>query len=250
MIGTTRRPHEGKWRTDMSQTRHIALVADDDEFFRVAIEAILLDRLDIAEVIETGSLDEATERLGERDDITLALFDLAMPGMDSPANLAAVRETFPDMIIVMVSSSKRRSDVLGALEAGVHGYIPKGLGVDELTAALRTILAGSIYVPPLLAEVAGQESEGAGAPATEAETAAEPAPDLLARLTPRQRDVLELVVEGKANKEIARILDLGQGTVKIHLAALFRNLGVRNRSAAAVAGARLLSQAPSGKRDQ
>jgi len=63
---------------------------------------------------------------------------------------------------------------------------------------------------------------------------------VLARLTPRQRDVLELLVKGQSNKEIARTLDLGEGTVKIHLAALFRNLGVRNRATAAVAGAQLI----------
>lgn len=229
----------------MPETHHIALIADDDEFFRVAIKSILLDRLNIAEVIETGSLDEALGRLGERADITLALFDLAMPGMEGPANLGAVRETFPDITVVVVSSSRRRRDVLSALEAGAHGYIPKGLGVDELTSAVRSILNGSMYVPQLLAEVALHEDEELSPSARSAGAPGGSATEPLAKLTPRQRDVLELVVEGKSNKEIARILDLGEGTVKIHLAALFRNLGVRNRSAAAVAGARLLHAAQS-----
>ena len=222
----------------MSTVRHVALVADDDEFFRMAISSILLDRLGVAEVIEVGSLDEALERLGERADITVALFDLAMPGMQGPANLGAVRETFPDILTAVVSASRRRQDILTTLDAGAHGYVPKGMGVDELTQALRTILGRAIYVPPLLAQVSQDDPGGSGAtfPGLERRTSA----DVLARLTPRQRDVLELLVKGQSNKEIARALDLGEGTVKIHLAALFRNLSVRNRATAAVAGAQLL----------
>jgi DNA-binding NarL/FixJ family response regulator len=110
------------------------------------------------------------------------------------------------------------------------------LGVDDLTLALASILGGNIYVPPLLAQVSSDELGGTTFSGTDRRAA----PDVLARLTPRQRDVLELLVKGQSNKEIARTLDLGEGTVKIHLAALFRNLGVRNRATAAVAGAQIL----------
>jgi DNA-binding NarL/FixJ family response regulator len=224
----------------MTDVRHVALVADDDEFFRMAISSILLDRLGVAEVLEVGSLDEALERLGERADITVALFDLAMPGMMGPANLGAVRETFPDILVAVVSASRRRQDILTTLDAGAHGYVPKAMGVDQLTHALQTILEGSIYVPRLLAEVP-HDAAGDGA-SQYSGSDRRVTPDVLARLTPRQRDVLELLVVGKSNKEIARELDLGEGTVKIHLAALFRNLGVRNRATAAVAGAQLLGR--------
>lgn len=222
----------------MTDIRQIALVADDDEFFRMAISAILLERLGVAEVIEVGSLDDALARLGERGDITIALFDLDMPGMRGPANLGAVRETFPDIRTAVVSASRRRQDILTTLDAGAHGYIPKAMGVDDLTHALRAVLGGSIYVPPLLAQVPADGPDGSMQPFLGAERRS--APDVLARLTPRQRDVLELLVKGQSNKEIARTLDLGEGTVKIHLAALFRNLEVRNRATAAVAGAKLL----------
>ena len=109
-----------------------ALIADDDEFFRMAVRSILVNRLGIAEVTETASLDEALEKLSEREGVTLALFDLAMPGMESPANLSVVRELFPRTRVVVVSGSQRRRDILMALEAGVHGYVPKGLGVEDL----------------------------------------------------------------------------------------------------------------------
>ena len=222
----------------MTDVRRIALVADDDEFFRMAISSILLDRIGVAEVVEVGSLDEALERLAERGDITLALFDLAMPGMQGPANLGAVRETFPDVLTAVVSASRRRQDILTTLHAGAHGYVPKGMGVDDLTHALQAILDGTIYVPPLLAQVSPAEHDGSDLQFSGIDRRA--APDVLGKLTPRQRDVLELLVEGQSNKEIARTLDLGEGTVKIHLAALFRNLGVRNRATAAVAGAKLI----------
>ena len=223
----------------MTDIRHVALVADDDEFFRMAISSILLDRLGVAEVIEVGSLDEAMERLGERTDITVALFDLAMPGMHGPANIGAVRDTFPDIITAVVSASRRRQDILVTLEAGAHGYVPKAMGIDQLTHALQAILDGTIYVPPLLAQATPEGPDGAMSQFSGADRRA--APDILDKLTPRQRDVLELLVKGKSNKEIARELDLGEGTVKIHLAALFRNLAVRNRATAAVAGAQLLA---------
>ncbi|HEX2257231.1 MAG TPA: response regulator transcription factor [Afifellaceae bacterium] len=222
----------------MDDTKRTALVADDDEFFRIAIRSVLKDRLGVAKVIETASLDEALERLSEEPDIAVALFDLAMPGMESPASLGAVRELFPRARVVVVSASQRRRDVLMALEAGVHGYVPKGLGVDDLAKALQLVLDGFVYVPASLPEVASDRSRAEG----RTEQAPVPvATGPLAFLTPRQRDVLQLIVAGKSNKEIARGLKLGEGTVKVHLAALFRNLGVNNRAAAAAAGARLLS---------
>ncbi|MDX0107122.1 response regulator [Sinorhizobium meliloti] len=215
----------------------VALIADDDEFFRIALGFILKSKLRFTEIIETGSLDEAIERLSEREDVSLALFDLAMPGMQSVASLAAVRDVHPDLKVAVVSASSRRSDILSALTAGINGYVPKGLGATDLAEAVRAILNGSVYVPP---SIAGR------APPSEAET---PAPGggvqnerhrTIEFLTPRQREVLLLLVQGFSNKEIARKLKLGEGTVKIHMAALFRSLRVRNRQEAAAAGARLL----------
>ena len=208
----------------------VALVADDDEFFRMALRGILQNRFGFAEVIETGSLDEAIEHLGRREDVGLALFDLAMPGMEGAGSLRAVREVRPTTLAAIVSGSRRRRDILQALEAGGHGYIPKGFGVAELGQALEMILKGFIYVPALLADISSE----AAAPAAQAPAEVPSS----SSFTPRQAQVLELIVQGKSNKEIARALDLGEGTVKIHVAALFRNLGVTSRSAAAAIGAR------------
>ena len=216
-----------------------ALVADDDEFFRVALSTILTKQLGFTKVVETASLDEALERLAEPSQISVALFDLAMPGVQSPANLRAVRECFPSTIVAVVSGSSRRRDILLALEAGVHGYIPKSLGITELANALRMILGGAIYVPSSLAELPTDHDQSVE-PGSEPIGSGRGGP---LPLTPRQRDVLQLLVQGKSNKEIARALKLGEGTVKVHMAALFRTLDVSTRSAAAVAGAKLLAAA-------
>jgi DNA-binding NarL/FixJ family response regulator len=219
----------------MKAQKKIALIADDDEFFRMALATILTSKLKFAEVVQAASLDEGVEKLSARNDISLALFDLAMPGMESPANLRAVRDCFETLRVAVVSSSKNRQDILSALEAGVHGYVPKGLGVADLAHSLQLIVDGVIYVPPSIADLPAQEQ-----PAPSRDVAAAPPNAALATLTPRQRGVLELLVQGKSNKAIARDLDLGEGTVKVHMAALFRSLGVRTRTAAAVAGGRLL----------
>jgi DNA-binding NarL/FixJ family response regulator len=216
----------------LEQPRQIALVADDDAYFRMAIGAILTRQLGFSEVIEAASLDEALEFLGENAGTSAALFDLSMPGMRTPSNLRVVRECFPATRIAVISGSNARRDILLALEAGVHGYMLKSLSITELTAAIRLVIDGQIYVPPCLAEIAPETEEAViGQVPREPEKTGNP-------LTPRQRDVLELLVQGRSNKEIAIALKLGEGTVKIHMAAIFRYFGVNNRAAAAVAGAR------------
>jgi DNA-binding NarL/FixJ family response regulator len=208
----------------------IAVIADDHGMYRMGLAFTLKDRLGFDDVEEAASLDEALSRLGDTDGIALAIFDLSMPGMQSAASLAAVRECYPDLPIAVVSGSDSRTDVLAALAAGVNGFVPKGLKDDDLVAALRTILGGAIYVPATLAQSTGHAAEPASSGID------------LGRLTPRQREVLDLLVEGRSNKEIARALDLGHGTVKIHLAAVFRHLGVSNRAAAAAIAAPLLGR--------
>lgn len=217
--------------------RSVALIADDDDFFRVALSTILRSQLAFSVVLESGSFDEAIELLSTREEVTIALFDLAMPGLGNPAGLRAVRECFPDTRVSVVSASRRRRDILMALAAGVHGYVPKSLGVAELGEALDAICDGFIYVPPAIAELAASEGEAELSPTPEATAG----PVVLDRLSGRQREVLHLLVEGQSNKEMARALDLSPGTVKFHLAALFRHLGVGNRVEAAAAAARLLA---------
>jgi DNA-binding NarL/FixJ family response regulator len=139
------------------EARPIVLTADDDEFFRLALKSILTRRLEVQEVIETGSFDEALEKLAQRTDVFLALFDLQMPGLESAMSLGVVRENFPEVRVAVVSSSQHRQDIITALRAGVHGYVPKSLGAADLARALGLILQGTIFVPTSLAELPEEE---------------------------------------------------------------------------------------------
>lgn len=213
-----------------------AIVADDHELFRVALSELLTRQHGFARVIEVASLDEALERLGDGPDIALALFDLMMPGMRGAGCLEAVRRVFPGVRVVVVSGSEARADILQALAAGVHGYIPKTLRLAGIGAAIRQVLDGGIYAPPSLAELPPEAEAREARP-----TASHPSPpSALPELTVRQREVLGLLGQGRSNKEIARTLGLGSGTVKVHVAAVLRLLNVSNRAAAAAAAAGLL----------
>jgi len=209
-----------------------ALIVDDDEFFRMALRTVLEGALGFSNVLEAENFGQATSLLSEKK-IDLAVFDLMMPGMAGPSSLKAVRNRFPDLCLVMATTSNRRGDILLALQAGVNGYIAKSMGLKELASALKQIIGGSVYVPASITSP--------GFTGSADEIAATAAPNPAPPLTPRQKDVLTLIVKGKSNKEIARGLGLGEGTVKVHMAALFRVLGVRSRSAAAARGAIIAS---------
>jgi DNA-binding NarL/FixJ family response regulator len=135
--------------------------------------------------------------------------------------------TAPDILVVVLSGSECRGDILRSLSAGAHGYIVKNQQTDQLIRRLRHILSGEVYVPASLAELL-PDSGGVAL--------AEP----VAHVSKRQRQVLKGLVEGKSNKEIAQVLNVAEGTVKLHLAALFRQLGASNRAHAAALGKQLV----------
>jgi DNA-binding NarL/FixJ family response regulator len=206
-----------------------AIIADDDPFFRIALASVLAEYFGIIHTHKVASYDDALEMLAERPRVGLALFDLAMPGMGSPSNLAAVRECHPAVTTVVVSGSLRREDVFLSLRAGVHGFVSKGTSIEDLVQALRMIQDGFVYVPAFVTQIEAAPVAGPGPLSAERETSHVSG----GALTPRQRQVLDLIVAGQSNKEIARSLSLGEGTVKIHVTAVLRVLGVPNRSAAA-----------------
>jgi DNA-binding NarL/FixJ family response regulator len=200
-----------------------ALIADDHELFRSGLKQLLLDVLNIEEVREAETLDQAIEILTDEGGGDLVLVDLHMPGMSGPEALAALRDGFPEAKVAVVSAWDGRAEILAALSAGVHGYIPKSLNATEIAAAIRSVLDCNIFVPSIL----GKREAGELRPAA-------PAPERLGdeKLTARQREVLGELLKGRASKEIARALDIAEGTVKIHLAAIYRALGVRTRAEA------------------
>jgi len=198
------------------------VIADDHALFRAGLRLLLTDACGPAEVREAGSLPELKALLEADSAVDLAVLDLAMPGMSGAASIRELRHGYPHISCVVMSGSEQRQDVLDALASGASGYIPKSLDPEAMVAAIQQVLAGGVYAPTLLL------TEPIEAPSEESSVD----PNVLAMLTPRQYDVLRLLGKGQANKEIARALDISEGTVKIHLAAIFRLLDVRNRTEA------------------
>jgi DNA-binding NarL/FixJ family response regulator len=198
-----------------------ALIADDHELFRSGLKQLLMDALGFTEVREAETLDEAIELLTNEGAGDLVLVDLRMPGMSGAEALAALRDGFPEARVAVVSAWEERAEILAALAAGVHGYIPKSLSAAEIAAAIQDILDGKIYVPAAM----GKREPGAPLESQSNTLNSE-------KLTQRQKEVLGELLKGRSSKEIARTLDIAEGTVKIHLAAIYRTIGVRTRAEA------------------
>jgi DNA-binding NarL/FixJ family response regulator len=209
--------------------RNTVLVADDHSLYRAGFALLLKDRMGFSSIIEAATFDAALDRLAETPEVELALFDLAMPGITGPESLGIVKETYPGLRVAIVSGSEERGAVLKAVATGLNGYVPKSLADDEIIGALEDILDGRIFVPRFmtaaLAASGGKSRDGEEPDARNAVPGTAPKP-----ISPRQRDVLDCVRRGLSNKEIARELDIAEGTVKIHLAALFSHFGARNRT--------------------
>lgn len=238
-----------------------AIISDDDEFFRVAICSVLRERNGFLDVIETSSFDEAVDRLSSAGPMTIGLFDLNMVGMRNWLDLSALRAEYPLMRLVVVSASRRREDILTALEIGAHGFIHKGLGVCELSRAVELICEGHVYVPPFLPDCAGQadlaewtaETQPADATHLPAAGTAHAAPVEAAapssrvrtqslQCSPRQREIIDLLIAGKSNKGMARALNLSEGTIKFHMSAVMRLLGAHSRVEAATRAMKQLAE--------
>jgi DNA-binding NarL/FixJ family response regulator len=213
----------------VSEFRGTVLIADDHQVVRMGLAQLLRRHLKVKKFLEAGCFAEAMDHLQNKD-LTLAIVDLRMPGLAGPKGIAQMRQRRPEAQIVVLSASDCREDILGALSAGVHGYIVKSQHTDQLIERLRYILSGEIYVPPILAErpvEAGPSPEAARVQPMQS-------------LSQRQRQVLIGLIEGKSNKEIAHALNVAEGTVKMHLAALFRVLGATNRAHAVAMGKQLI----------
>ncbi|KRC05575.1 hypothetical protein ASE06_19910 [Sphingopyxis sp. Root214] len=185
--------------------------------------------LGLSDLSEAWDFPSVIARLASRRSIDLVTIDLGLPGMHKREGLRDLRVKYPDVRVVVVTASRDREMVLDALGAGVHGYIPKDYPVHEMADALLKVLGGQIYVPSFLSDLHARKASIADDDGGAHETA----------LTGRQFEVLNLLAAGRSNKEIARLLSIAEGTVKVHIAAAFRMLGVHNRvSAVAVMQAR------------
>ena len=189
------------------------LIADDHPIVRAGLAALVNDHPRMRLVAEAGSGEEAVAlAMAHHPDVIL--MDLRMPGMSGVEAIHAIRSSWPDARVIVLTTYDGDEDIYRALQAGARAYLLKDASRAELLEAVEAVHRGEKRIPPdvgakLAERVAGQE------------------------LTPRERDVLQGIVEGRSNKEIGRALFLSEGTVKFHVNNILAKLGVRDRTQAA-----------------
>ena len=200
------------------------LIIDDHALFREAL-VFLLDHL-VGEITvkHAGTASEAIAAVTYYEGLDLIILDRSLSGSDGISLLPELKRLSPETPIVIVSASDRSADVRRAMQSGASGYIPKTVGAQELLYGLGRVLAGETYLSAsvLTAMVTGKSSGN------------QSNHRVMETLTDRQKEVLLLLCRGLSNKGIAKQLKLSEGTVKLHVSAIMRSLGARNRTEAVV----------------
>lgn len=192
-------------------------LADDHPIMRAALASALAE-LGETRFVEASDAPGTLAMVDAHPGLDVLLVDLRMPGSSGLDAIRALRERAPQVPLVVVSADEDPAHVAALLSLGVSGYVPKSEPPAVIVSAVRLVLAGGTYVPPRLLGAAGTP-EGP-------------------ELTPRQAEVLKLLAQGLPNKSIANALGVSEGTIKVHLIAVFRALNVRNRTAAVLAAQR------------
>ncbi len=200
------------------------LIIDDHALFRVGLQGLLEQRgIEVADAVASGI--EGLQRAEElRPDIVL--LDLRMPDMGGLEVLEKLRENTPGIPVVMLTTSNEETDLIKSLRSGAQGYLLKDMEPDELVSALRDIENGKNVVAQDLTDALARMVQG------DTNVADDDGP--FSELTPREMEILCLLAEGQSNKLIARNLGISDGTVKLHVKAILRKLGIHSRVEAAV----------------
>lgn len=237
------------------------LLIDDHPLILSALKAVIQGLGDDVTVAGANSAASARAALEEDRDYDLVLLDLQLGDADGFDLLAELRAGYPALPVVVVSASDRTSDVIRSIDMGAMGFVPKRASNETLFDALRLVMSGGIYVPPMTMGADGGNSAAAvpnseadttpgylrvvGAQATQSGYQQNPPSLATLGLTPRQTDVLALLLQGKPNKLIARDLNVSVETVKDHVAAVLRALGVNSRTQAVLAVSQMTQQSGS-----
>ncbi len=228
------------------------LLIDDHPLILSALQTVIQGLGDDVTVVGAGSAHEARETLRADSDFDLVLLDLQLGDADGFDVLTEFRQKYPALPVVVVSASDRSSDVIRSIDLGAMGFVPKRASNETLFEALHMVMSGGIYVPPMTmgSEKSPIEPEGDTVPsvlrvvrenALDSDFQSRPSLAKLG-LTPRQTDVLALLLQGKPNKLIARELGLSVETVKDHVAAVLRTLNVSSRTQAVLAVSQMSQQ--------
>ena len=202
------------------------LIVDDHPLFRHALIQAVRYSLPQDQIYETAAVNEFYERLESGAEPDLVLLDLNLPGASGFSALVHVRAQYPSLPIIVVSAHEETSIIQRAIAHGAMGYIPKSAHPSHIGEAIRHVLEGEIWLPPNLPNNLSFDPRAAD----ETELA-----ERIQSLTPQQFRVLMMVAEGLLNKQIAYELDVSEATIKAHVTAIFRKLGVQNRTQAVLA---------------
>ncbi|MFP3978543.1 MULTISPECIES: response regulator transcription factor [Marinobacter] len=201
------------------------LIADDHPLFREAISSVIVSGVEGSEVLQTDDLDSALSVTRENDDLDLILLDLNMPGMNGLNGLMTLRNEAPTIPVVIVSAEEDKQVVLQAITYGAVGFITKSSPRQEMTKAIQQILNGNVYLPSDIIRTGKESNNSRRSRSDDNPVSAE----MLNSLTRRQLLVLERMAKGESNKQIAYNLNIAETTVKAHVSAILRKLGVHNR---------------------
>jgi DNA-binding NarL/FixJ family response regulator len=214
------------------------LLVDDHALIRDALRGVLKELAHEATVLEAADSRQAMRLVEANPDLHLILLDLNLPDRDGFAALADLRRLYATISLVVLSASDDRDSILRAIDLGALGFIPKSAPHDVIVSALRLVFSGGVYIPPeALARTRAETRETKAA-------AQRPFSPADCGLTGRQIEVLALMMEGKSNKAISRLLDVAEPTVKHHVTAVLKALNVTNRTEAVIAVGSLGWQLP------
>lgn len=201
------------------------ILADDHILFRNGLALLLRAHCAHCEIWEGDDLDAALTEAQAHPDADVALLDLKMPGMDGVHGIRRFVELNPGLPLIILTGTEDPQQIQDVLSAGAAGFIPKSSTAAVMRSAIDLVLSGGTYIPPQLLSSASIY--------TAAPTISNVRKRVQTQLTERQMQVLRLVAAGKPNKLICRELDIEEGTVKAHIATVFRVLDVVNRTEAA-----------------
>lgn len=203
------------------------ILIDDHTLFRVGLQGLLENR-NIEVISSLGDGNEGI-RLAEELKPDIILLDMRMPDPDGLTVLRRLREKNLEMPIVILTTSTDENDLVESLRKGANGYLLKDMEPDALVQSLLEVQAGKTVVAPELTVLLARAVQGG-----EPESKSEPADNPFKELTPREAEILTFLANGQSNKAIARDLGISDGTVKLHVKAILRKLGVHSRVEAAV----------------